>query len=155
VLSLVLTLLVPVIGRYLNFISPFAAFMFLGCIVAGIMLDVGTSDSLTTAASGTPAAAAPVTASGHLLTRYLLLPPGDGGSGVSLVFSPLQKIVFGIAAFCLIAAISFRVMVVEAMSRRFGAFLYVFVGALILLLLFAIADQSRAWSLFSVVARQP
>jgi len=168
VLSLVLTLLVPIIGRYLNFISPFAAFMFLGCIVVGIMLDVGTSDSLSTVAASAPAAAAPAApaaavppaiasapGAGHLLTRYLLLPPDDGGSGVSLVFSPLQKIVFGIAAFCLIAAVSARVMVVEAMSRRFGPFLYVVVGVLILLLLFAIADQSRAWSLFSVVARQP
>ena len=40
VLSLLLTLLVPIIGRHISFISPFAAFIVLGTVVAGIMLQV-------------------------------------------------------------------------------------------------------------------
>lgn len=43
ILSLLLTLLVPIIGRYLRFISPYAAFVVLGLIVAGIVLQVSTA----------------------------------------------------------------------------------------------------------------
>lgn len=43
VLSLILTLFVPVAGRYLRFISPWTTFLFLAMIVLGIMLQVATS----------------------------------------------------------------------------------------------------------------
>lgn len=42
VLSLLLTLLVPVISRYVNFISPWSAFLVLALVVVGIMLHVAT-----------------------------------------------------------------------------------------------------------------
>src|SRR5205814_189246 len=43
--SLLLTMLVPIVGRHIRFISPFAAFMVLGVIVAGIMLQVSTAQT--------------------------------------------------------------------------------------------------------------
>src|SRR5580693_3215476 len=43
--SLLLTMLVPIVGRYISFISPFAAFMVLGIVVAGIVLEVSTAQT--------------------------------------------------------------------------------------------------------------
>lgn len=138
VLSLLLTLLVPIIGRYVYFISPFAAFIALGSIVAGIMLQVSTHDAYI-AATGVATAAPPA----DLLTRYLLLPPADPTGAGLLAFSPLQQSVFMLATILLAVTFTVRVTVAEAVSLRLGTFLYAFVSALILLLFFVVAGQSQ------------
>ena len=72
VLSLLLTLLVPVIGRHISFISPYAAFIVLGAIILGIMLQISTYDTYVGAT-----APAPVAPTSDLMSRYMLLPTGD------------------------------------------------------------------------------
>src|SRR3984957_15560145 len=72
VLSLLLTLLVPVVGRYISFISPFAAFMVLGLVVAGIVLEVSTAQTYV--------ATGPIPiGSGDNIERYLIFPPDTDG----------------------------------------------------------------------------
>ena len=51
VASLLLTLLVPYIGRYLSFLSPWSVFLLLGFVVVGIMLQVSTIDFYNEAGS--------------------------------------------------------------------------------------------------------
>ena len=140
VISLLLTLLVPVVGRYVRFISPFSAFMVLGCIVAGIMLQVSTADTYPAAAVAT----APHAAGGELLTRYLLLPPGSGSPGLLPALTPLQTLFMSLAAALALFVLVLRTMVVEATSRRLGAFVYVVVGALIVLLLLVVGMEGRS-----------
>jgi ribose transport system permease protein len=140
VISLLLTLLVPVVGRYVRFISPFSAFMVLGCIVAGIMLQVSTADTYPAAAVAT----APHAAGGELLTRYLLLPPGSGSPGLLPALTPLQTLFMSLAAALALFVLVLRTMVVEATSRRLGAFVYVVVGALIVLLLLVVGLEGRS-----------
>ncbi|MGH6879437.1 ABC transporter permease [Hypericibacter sp.] len=145
VLSLLLALLVPIIGRHISFISPFAAFVVLGCVVIGIMLQIsnaGPHAAATTAA----AAAVPAAPTGDLISRYLLL-PGSVPTGIAtLSFSPLQKMAFGAVAALLLLVLTFRLVVAEARSSRLGVFVYVFVSALILLLFFVVAQESHAGS---------
>ncbi|WP_119389046.1 ABC transporter permease [Taklimakanibacter lacteus] len=138
VLSLLLTLLVPIIGRYVYFISPFAAFMVLGSIVAGIMLQVSTQT--TYVATSTAPVAVPAA---DVLGRYLLLLPGDPTGAGLPSFSPLLQVLFVLAAVLLAITFTIRVTVAEALSLRLGAFLYAFVSALILLLFFVVAGQSQ------------
>ncbi len=137
VLSLLLTLLVPVIGRYVWFISPFAAFVVLGCVVAGIMLHVSTQGSFVSApvegATGLPAA---------LLDRYFLLPQVTGGNGFAP--SPLQTMLFGAGAALVVLTLAVRLTVAEAISLRFGVLVYVAIAALILLLFLVVGSESRA-----------
>ena len=161
ILSLLLTLLVPIIGRYIHVISPYSAFVVLGCIVAGIMLHVSTQDpQFLTAAGGPSAAAAPLAASpgtgpaipaapaaapADLLTRYLLLQPaGSAASLGHLALSPLQQTLFGFAAALGFLTLTLRLTVAEAVSVRLGVFLYVFVSGLILLLLLLAGDLGLA-----------
>ncbi|MEA2782055.1 MAG: ribose transport system permease protein [Rhodospirillaceae bacterium] len=143
VLSLLLTLLVPAIGRYVSFVSPFAAFVVLGCIVVGIMLQVSTYDPHVAAA----VAHAKVAHGGDgVFSRYLLLPPpGAAGMG-SAVLSPLQKTVFTTAIILVVLTLALRLMVAEARSVRLGTFIYVFVSLLILLLFIVAAEEVHAAS---------
>ncbi|MEQ9054142.1 MAG: hypothetical protein RLO38_05485, partial [Roseovarius confluentis] len=67
VLSLLLTLLVPVIARYVSFISPWSAFLVLGVVVLSIMMQVGTFD--------TYAEVAPVAVEAATSERYFLIEP--------------------------------------------------------------------------------
>lgn len=144
VLSLLLTLLVPIIGRHIHFITPFAAFIVLGAIVVGIMLQISTHDAYVLAGAATeapvPAAAAPA----DVMDRYLLLPSASAAAGIDVALSPLQQVVLGLGAALLILTVSLRLMVAEAVSLRLGTFLYVFIGSLILLLFLVVADQSHA-----------
>ncbi len=137
VLSLLLTLLVPLVGRHISFVSPYAAFVTLGAIVVTIMLQVATADTFVSAAPGK----APVAA---LSTRYLLLPQPEGGVSPSFALSTLQTWALAAAAAFAVLAVAARVMTAEARSARFGAFLYVTIGALILLLFLVIGVESRA-----------
>jgi ribose transport system permease protein len=140
VLSLLLTLLVPVIGRYLYFISPFAAFIVLGAIVVGIMLQVSTYDTyvLADAAAGTtqPASTGAI--------GYFLLPIADAGVHGFVDLSPIQRMALIAAAVISVLVFSARAIVAEAAAGRFGAFMYVFVGGLILLLFFVVGEQTHA-----------
>jgi ribose transport system permease protein len=142
VLSLLLTLLVPLIGRHIHFISPFAAFVVLGCIVAGIMLHVSTSGDFIPVATEVEESAP----AGDLLTRYLLLLPSEPAGTGLFALSPFQQALLGVAAVAVLFTFTFRLMVAEALSVRLGAFLYIFASALILLLLAVVAEQSHAGS---------
>ena len=144
VASLLLTLLIPVIGRHISFVSPFGAFIVLAAVVVGIMLQISTYDATVTALAppeGTPAAV-PV---GDLFDRYLLLPAqgtSDGGFGLAL--TGLQKLAFGAAAALVVFTVAARSIVVEATARRFGVFFYVVLGLFLLLLLLVVGNQSQA-----------
>lgn len=139
--SLLLTILVPVVGRHLSFITPFAAFMALGAIVASVMLHVATADTYATAMLP-PADAG-------LFSRYLLIPPAADAGALGFVFSPMQKLLFGVTAALLAFITLSRVIVVEADSRRFGVFGHVIVAGLIVLTLavtalYSLPSQSGA-----------
>ncbi len=153
VLSLLLTLLVPVIGRHISFISPYAAFIVLGLVVVAIMLQVATYDSYV--ASAALVEAPPTGPAGALAERYFLLPPpeslrleGAGLEGQS--FSPIQKLAFAAIAVLVLATLTARVSVAEARSRRLGVFLYASIGALIVLLFVTLP-----WSEGSVAPAEP
>jgi len=135
ILSLLLTLLVPIIGRYIYFISPFAAFLVLGVIVASIMLQVSTAGSLAVAV---PLGGSSPGPTNDLLTRFLILPPTSDPHSWSLAVSPwLAPLILACAAM-LLATFVLRMMVVEATAMRFGVFGHAFAGGLILLLLLAV-----------------
>ncbi len=136
VLSLLLTLLVPIVGRHISFISPYAAFVVLGTIVVGIMIQVATYES-TVVAVDSPAA----TPLAPLTERYFLLPvasigTSDGGGG--FVLSPIQTIALSIAGVLAIATVTLRVSFAEAAAARLSTFLYLSIGALIVMLFFAL-----------------
>lgn len=134
--SLLLTMLVPIVGRYISFVSPFAAFMVLGVVVAGIVLEVGTAQ--------TYGGAGPISlASGDIAHRYFILPPAGITHPLAIVLSPLQKLLFIAIAGILVLVVTMRVMVVEATSRRFGAFGHAAIACFILLFLAIIAIYSQ------------
>ena len=140
ILSLLLTLLVPIIGRYLYFITPYSAFVVLGCIVAGIMLKMSAEDARQAAV--VMAAPGPDSA---LTSRYLLLPAAAAGDGlVHVSMTALQKQLLGFGAALALLVFTLRMTVAEAISVRFGVFMYVFVSSLILMLLFVAGDLSLA-----------
>jgi ribose transport system permease protein len=147
VLSLLLTLLVPIIGRRISFISPYAAFVVLGTVVAAIMLQVSTYDAL--APPPAPRAAPPI----DLLTRYLLLPPMPSVSSAGLAFSALQKVALAVAAGLVALTFMARIAVAEATSSRFGTFLYVMIGVLIIVVFLLIGEQSHAFSAAGALSR--
>jgi len=138
--SLLFTLLIPLISRHLSFISPFGSFLILGLIDLAIMLQVATSDSYKVSLTQS------VVAPGHT-GRYLLLSPAAalGESGWSPTV--LQKVLFGAALVLGLFTLIIRVMVAEALSRRFGVFLYAAIGVLLLMLLLVVSLESHAMPL--------
>jgi ribose transport system permease protein len=135
VLSLLLTLLVPVIARRVSFISPGAVFLVLGAVVVGIMLQVATWE--------TYGAAPPMIVDAPLATRYFLIEPvrvASEGTGIGRIQA--------LALLGAVAAIAFvfaaRLIEAEAGSRRMGVFLYIYTGLLILALFVAVAIQPEA-----------
>lgn len=149
VLSLLLTLLVPVIGRYIAFISPYAAFVVLGTVVTGIMLQVSTMATYAPADAAAPAAVA----TGDLATRYLLLPPSGHGAALALVaLTPFQQTVLAVAAALVLFVLTFRLLMAEARAVRLGPFLYVVISGLVLLLFFVVAEQGASGSLLLSLA---
>ncbi|MEY4697402.1 MAG: hypothetical protein RIT14_1830 [Pseudomonadota bacterium] len=135
VLSLLLTLLVPVIGRHIAFITPWGAFLVLSAGVLGIMLQVATGPEYLPAE---PVAGA---AQGALLTRYLLDAPGMG-SDLGLALSPIQKTAFLSALALVVLVFTARLINAESRARRMGLFLYVFIAVLILALFALVAGQA-------------
>ena len=136
VLSLLLTLLVPVIGRHISFISPWGAFVVLATIVVGIMLQVATS------ALYLPAEPLTTLTQGPLLTRYLLTTPAEAVQ-LGLSLSPLQQIAFFLATAAVVLVFAARLMNAEANARRMGLFLYIFVAVLVLALFALVAGQGE------------
>jgi len=137
VLSLLLTLLVPIVGRHVSFVSPYAAFIILGAIVTAIMLQVSTYDQFVASP------VVPISASADLYSRYLLLPSAAAATSGALAMSALQRLALGAAAAAVALAVVFRVAMSEARSTRFGAFLYVVIGLLILMLFVVVGSQSH------------
>ncbi|MEQ8652028.1 MAG: ABC transporter permease [Kiloniellales bacterium] len=149
VLSLLLTLLVPVIARHISFVSPYAAFIVLSMVVGAIMLQVATSDHYIQQADTATAEQTQQEAMAPLLDRYLLFPevasaagesPTTGGSALS----PLQTFVFAALAVLTVVVLTLRVTVAEALSLRLGGFVYLSIFVLILLLFLAAAQYGNA-----------
>ncbi|TMV04273.1 ABC transporter permease [Ruegeria sediminis] len=135
VLSLLLTLLVPVIGRYVSFISPWSAFLILGVVVIGIMLQVATY--------GTYAELPVQHVEAPLASRYFLLEPARvSGDGFAISQVQAFALMAGLAAiaFVLVA----RLTDAEAGARRMGLFLYLFVAVLLVALFVAIIVQPES-----------
>jgi ribose transport system permease protein len=126
--SLLLTLLVPVVGRHISFITPFSAFMILGVVVVAIMLTVGIA---------MPEGALPVATAG-----YDLLPAAWTSDLVDFVLSPIQKIILVAIAVFTLGTIMMRVVVVEASARRFGVFGHALVAGMLVLGLAVVALYS-------------
>lgn len=132
VLSLLLTLLVPVIGRHISVISPWSAFMVLGVVVIGIMLQVGTYDSY--------GELPPQAVSAPLADRYFLTAPArvtTDGAAISQVQA--FALLAGLAAIAFVLAA--RLTDAEAGARRMGLFLYLFVAVLLVALFIALTLQ--------------
>ncbi len=144
VLSLLLTLLVPVISRHVAFISPWGAFLVLAAVVGGILLHVATSGSYL--ASDGPAAAE----TADLATRYLLFERADAATaGAGL--SPLQAAAFGIVATAAAVTLALRLMSAEAHRRHLGLFSYGLLAVLVVALFVVVMVQGDA-TLFGRIA---
>lgn len=126
--SLLLTLLVPVVGRHISFITPFSAFMILGVVVVAIMLTVGIS---------MPEGALPVATIG-----YDLLPATGTSDAVDFVLTPIQKVILVALAVFTFGTIMMRIVVVEASARRFGVFGHAMVAGMLVLGLAVVALYS-------------
>ena len=126
--SLLLTLLVPLVGRHISFITPFSAFMILGAVVVAIMLTVGIS---------MPEGALPVATTG-----YDLLPATGTSDVVGFVLTPIQKVLFVALAVFTSGTIMIRIVVVEASARRFGIFGHAMVAGMLILGLAVVALYS-------------
>ena len=127
VLSLLLTLLVPVVARHIAFISPWSAFLVLGTVVGGILLHVATSGAYLSAEGLTAAENA------DLATRYLLFAPA-GVEAAAPRFSLLQRIVFGIVVAATAVTLAVRLMSAEARRQRFSLFTYGLLAVLVIAL---------------------
>lgn len=126
--SLLLTLLVPLVGRHISFITPFSAFMILGSVVIAIMLTVGIS---------MPEGALPVVTSG-----YDLLPATGTSDVVGLELTPIQKVILVALAVFTLGTIMMRIVVVEASARRFGVFGHTMIAGMLVLGLLVVALYS-------------
>jgi ribose transport system permease protein len=135
------------VGRRISFISPYAAFVVLGTVVVAIMLQVSTYDALVTAPT------AKVAQQTDLLTRYLLLPPMPSVDSARGAFSTLQKVALVTAAGLVALTLAARVAVAEAISSRFGTFLYVMIGILVIVVFLLIGEQSHAVGAVGALAR--
>ncbi len=130
--SLLLTMLVPIVRRYVSFVSPFAAFMVLGVVVASIVLEVSTAQTYASASAN-------AVLSGGLIDRYFIFPPNGDWQSLAIPLSPLQKLLFLAAAGIAGLVIVTRVVAFEAGARRFGAFGHAVVACFLLLLLALVA----------------
>jgi len=140
VLSLLLTLLVPVLSRHISFISPWSAFVVLGAVVVAIMLHVATKGTYL------PTEAVAGAAQGPLMERYFLTRPA-GGAGAGPALSPIQQMAFLAALAAVVLTFTARLTQAEAPARRMGLFLYLFIAALILALFAVVAMQGEPTSL--------
>ncbi len=121
VLSLILTLFVPVVGRYLRFISPWATFLLVAMVVLGIMLQVATSAKYHGMAT---VYLEPLNA------RYFLYTPVRLGDSTWLS-TPTQTfaLLSGASAVCFILVA--RLASAESKAKKMAVFPYLFVAVLI------------------------
>lgn len=126
--SLLLTLLVPVVGRHISFITPFSAFMVLGVVVVSIMLTIGMP---------MPEGALPVATTG-----YDLLPAMGTADLVGFVLTPVQKLMLAALTVFTLGTIMMRIVVIEAAARRFGVFGHAMVAGMLVLGLMVVALYS-------------
>jgi len=128
IVSLLLTLLVPVVGRHISFITPFSAFMILGVCVIGIMLTVGIS---------MPEGAQPVATAG-----YDLLPSTGASDVAGFTLTLIQKVLLIAIAVLTLGTVMMRIVVVEASERRFGVFGHAMIAGMLVLGLAVVALYS-------------
>ncbi|SEM36199.1 ribose transport system permease protein [Roseovarius azorensis] len=138
VLSLLLTLLVPVISRYVSFISPLGAFLVAAIITIGIMIQVATY--------GTYAEPGLVEATGALSEKYFLIQPARVNSG-AMPLSATQGMALLVGFAALAFVFTARLIDAEAGARRLGLFLYLFI-AVLLVGLFVVALLQTDTQLF-------
>ncbi|MDK1118295.1 MAG: ABC transporter permease [Anaerolineae bacterium] len=151
VAALVLTVVIPLIARYLKNISPFATFVILSIVFAGTMLHIKTKDSYVVEEAIGVEIESPVNVEngnkqnqGYDLSRYRLLPGSEQISNSDQQMSELQKVLTVLVVGLIIMTLVFRFVVVEAQSSRLGPLLYFFIAALILLLFWFISSQSES-----------
>lgn len=157
VLSLLLTLLVPVVQRHISFISPYGMFVVLGTAVLGLMLQITTQQGHVVGAA--VSGASTTAAKAGLMQRYFLLPgiasAGAAGSHLGgLSVNPLLQILFATVVLLGVVTLTVRVTVAEAAARRRGAFLYVVVGVLIVLVFLTFAGIGDAHAMVGKLQRQ-
>ena len=128
IVSLLLTLLVPMVGRHISFITPFSAFMILGVCVIGIMLTVGIA---------MPEGALPVATTG-----YDLLPATGASDVAAFTLTPIQKVLLVVVTVLTLGTIMMRIVVIEASARRFGVFGHALIAGMLLLGLAVVALYS-------------
>jgi len=129
VLSLLLTLLVPIISRYVKFISPWSVFLVLGVIVVGIMIQVATH--------GTYSEPGPVSAVGTLSEKYFLMMPAQvNADGIRLSWTQGAALFLGLAVLSLVLTV--RLVDAEAGAKRVGLFLYLFLAVMVIALFVAV-----------------
>ena len=130
VASLLLTLLVPLIGRYISFVSPWSAFLVLGCVVIGIMLQVSTIGNYNEAGN--------LLVQQPLADRYFLVEPiRTVGEGFAMTRIQMFALLTCVAAVCF--TVVARLMGSKAEKRRMGLFQYLFILSLLLALFIVIA----------------
>ena len=130
VASLLLTLLVPLIGRYISFVSPWSAFLVLGCVVIGIMLQVSTIGNYNEAGN--------LLVQQPLADRYFLVEPTRTvGEGFAMTRVQMFALLTCVAAVCF--TVVARLMGSKAEKRRMGLFQYLFILSLLLALFIVIA----------------
>lgn len=132
VLSLLLTLLVPVISRYVSFISPWTAFLALGTIVIGVAIQVATHSAYTE--PGTIAATA------SLADKYFLVVPASvNAEGVHLSWTQGAALLIGLT--CIALVFLAKLVDAEAHAKQMGLFLYLLVTAVLIAIFVAIVIQ--------------
>lgn len=122
VLSLLLTLLVPVISRYISFISPLGAFLVVGLITIGIMIQVATH--------GTYSEPGLIEATGTLSEKYFLMRPAQVNPG-TMPLSAVQGTALLVGFAVLALVLSARLANGEAPARRPGLFLYLSIAVMV------------------------
>ncbi len=137
VLSLLLTVALPYLQRWLERVSPFLVFVVLGLLFSGVMLHA-TYDALPVAPPvvvSEPQAQPPVAVGAPQRTP----PPSDAfileesAAGSDLALSPVQRAA-ALAALYLLALVLFlRVVVAQARRRSFTPLMYVSLAVIVLL----------------------
>jgi ribose transport system permease protein len=149
VLSLLLTVIIPLISRFIRYISPFALFIVLTALFVGTMLHVKTKNQYF-APEDTTQVAQPFahslngSDSDDGISQYMLVPPPVSSYGQGLELSPIQQMVLMSLVGVLMMVVTFRFAVVEAQTNQMSPLLYGFIGLLITLFLIVVAFQSRA-----------
>lgn len=148
VLSLLLTVLIPFIARYIKYIPPFATFVVLTTIFASTMLHIKTRDDFQPTYTGTVVvekqSSTDISPATRDALRYLLLPSMMADREDAWQFNTLQRMVASSIIGLIMITFVFRFIVVEAQSLRLGPLLYGVICTLILLLFWTFSSRSDA-----------